>query len=128
MKKKTKNSLVVLAVVLTILATPFLIWGGSLLKCEVLTRVNYDDFESADLSDTMIGEIAYFKILECSDDEARIYYVEKDNSAAYVVTFEKQEGEWVEKIWDCIWVSSEHGGNASEVIYPYWWHFIYGGF
>ena len=38
---------------------------------------------------------------------------------------EKKDGVWQEIAWETIWSTS---GSASEVIYPYWWHFIYGGF
>lgn len=42
-----------------------------------------------------------------------------------VLSFEKVDNNWKETNWDTIWSAS---GSASDVIWPYWWHFIYGGF
>ena len=42
-----------------------------------------------------------------------------------VLTFENRNGNWVETSWETVWSTT---GSASKVIYPYWWHFIYGGF
>ena len=40
------------------------------------------------------------------------------------IYFSANNGVWQEISWKTIWSTS---GSASEVIYPYWWHFIYGG-
>ena len=41
-----------------------------------------------------------------------------------VVTYTKENGQWKFYRWDTIWAEE---GSASEVIWPYWWHFVYGG-
>ncbi len=102
-----------------------LIWLASLLKCEILTWIYHDDFEYAYTNNTMLGDMEYFKVLKCDGENAEVYYVGKDMTGGNVLTFEKQDGSWVETRWDTIW--SGTGGSASDVIYPYWWHFIYGG-
>lgn len=122
--KKRKVLIIVLAVVLVALL-PFIVWGSSLLKCEILTKIYYDDFEYAWTDNTMLDEMEYFKVLDCDGETARVYYVSEGMDSANVLTFEKNDGKWVETQWECIWSKT---GSASEVIYPYLWHFIYGGF
>ena len=122
--KKRKILIIALAVVLVALS-PFIVWGSSLLKCEVLTKIYYSDFEYAWTDNTMLDEPEYFKVLDCDGETARVYYVSEDMDWASVLTFEKNDSEWVETYWEVIWSKT---GSASEVIYPYLWHFIYGGF
>lgn len=99
-------------------------WISALIKCEILTHNYYDDFALAYTENTMLGEMEYFKVLKCDGKTAEVYYVEKEMLMAHVLTFENQNGSWVETSWWTVWSSI---GSASEVIYPYWWHFIYGG-
>lgn len=107
--------------------TAFLvIWGLSLAKCEVLTALHGDEFLNAYKESDIVGEIEYFKILNYSRDHAEIYFVGKGNSIAEILAFRKYKGEWKYDNWyRTVW--SALGGSASEVIWPYWWHFIYGG-
>lgn len=73
----------------------------------------------------MLGEIDYLKILDYSNRRARVYFVSKDHSMANIFNFIKENDEWIVEGWaSTIWSQS---GSASEVIWPYWWHFIYGG-
>ena len=113
-----------LSLMIAILAILALIWISSLIKCEILTQKYHDDFKQAYAQNTMLGEMEYFKVLSCDGNTARVYYVGKDMSGADVLTFKYTDGVWQQILWECIWSTS---GNASEVIYPYWWHFIYGG-
>lgn len=123
MKKLLK--LTPLCILALALAVFLFVLTGTLIKHDVLTLIYYDDFKNAHNSNTMLaGEMEYFKVLSCSDEKAEVYYVSKDMSMANVLTFEKQDGAWSEIRWDTIWSAS---GSASEVIWPYWWHFIYGG-
>lgn len=102
-----------------------LIQGIALLNCEILTRQYYSEFEYAYSSNSMLGEMEYFKVLECDGTTARVYYVSSEKRAADVLSFAKINGNWEETSWQTIWSAS---GSASETIWPYWWHFIYGGF
>ncbi len=122
MKKQTKLLIIISAIILV----PLIIWLSSLLKCEVLTHKYYDDFSEIYKQNAMLSEteMEYFKVLSYSDETADVYYVEKDMTAGIVLTFEKENGSWIETNWHTVWAVS---GSASETIYPYWWHFIYGG-
>lgn len=110
--------------VLIIIIAFVVIWLASLLKCEILTWIYHDDFEFAYTDNTMLGDMKYLKVLKCNDETAEVYYVGKDMTHGSVLTFEKQDENWVETRWDTIWST---GGNAADVIFPYWWHCIYGG-
>ena len=111
-------------VIAVILAVLLLIWGASLVRCEILTAKYYDDFADGYTKNTMLGDMEYFKVLRCDGDTAEVYYVGKGMTGGDVLTFENQNGTWVQTDWKTIWSDS---GSASDVIYPYWWHFIYGG-
>ena len=103
----------------------------SLIKCEILTHKHYDEFKDAYNQNTMLGDMEYFKVLTYSPyrtyNMAQVYYVSKGHTMGNVLTFiyDYEADSWKELSWTTIWSKN---GNASEVIYPYWWHFIYGGF
>lgn len=120
-----KKRLIPAVIILVIVMLPLIVWSSSLIKCEILTKVYYDDFEYAYTDNTMLDEMEYFKVLDCDGETARVYYVSKDMDWANVLTFENTDGAWVETHWEVIWSTT---GSASEVVYPYLWHFIYGGF
>ena len=120
MKKKR-----ILIIIIVAIMIPVSFWGISLIKCEMLTHKYYNNFEQAYKQNTMLGEMEYFRVLSCDENIAEVYYVSKGMTDANVLTFENRNGVWQEISWKTIWSTS---GSASEVIYPYWWHFIYGGF
>lgn len=109
---------------LILLALPIAFWVFSLARCETLTQKYYEDFVHAHEQNSWVGELEYFKVLECDDTMAQVYYVSKGRTCANVLTFEKQGGVWREVVFYTVWSDT---GSASGVIYPYWWHFIYGG-
>ena len=115
MKKRLTRIIVIAAIVI-----PAVFWVSALIKCEILTQKYYDDFEQAYTQNTMLGEMEYFKVLSCDGNTAEVYYVSKGMTDANVLTF-IYNGEWQEISWKTIWSTS---GSASDVIYPYWWHFI----
>lgn len=104
-----------LAIVLVFL----IVWGVSLLKCEVLTNKYYNELEYAHIENTMIGKINSFKVLDCDGKTAEVYYLCNDNTVSFVLNFRKQNDEWKETSWDCIWSKQ---GSADEMIWPYWHH------
>ena len=114
----------VLAILLALLVIAGAVWGVSLIRCEVLTHKYFYDFERAYTQNTMLGDMAYFKVLHCDGNTAQVYYVSKGMTDANVLTFVRQGGAWTETAWRAVWSDT---GSASGVIYPYWWHFIYGG-
>lgn len=112
-----------------IVLSPFIIflviWLFSLTKCEVLTIMHGNEFSEVYKENTMISEIDYLKVLNYSDNFARVYYVSEDRSNANILIFIKESDVWKYHAWETtVWSSS---GSASDVIWPYWWHFIYGG-
>ncbi len=110
---------------LYILIIIVLVFATALIRCEILTQKYYSDFEYAYKDNTMLGNIEYFKVLECDGKTARVYYVAEDMKGASVLTFKKDADIWTETKWEVIWSTS---GSASDIVWPYIWHFIYGGF
>lgn len=120
-----KRKFVFKLTITSVFAVLLLIWGISLIWCELLTKQHYDEFKDAYRSNSMLGEMAYFKVLSCTDTQAKVYYVSEGKTEADVLTFKKEGNVWEESHWDTIWSIS---GSASGVQYPYIWHFVYGGF
>lgn len=118
-------------IVLGIVFFIFISWMGELVKCEILTYKYYDVFEELYRQNEILGDIEYFKVINYApyeaSDLARIYFVGKGYTVGIVLTFKYnyEKNLWEEVSWDTIW--SGVGGSASEVIWPYWWHFVYGG-
>ena len=110
---------------IAILSLFLIIWLAALMKCEVLTLLNREEFETIYKENTMIGNIDYLKVLEYSEEYARVYYVSENRSAGVILSFVKQGDKWKYDNWErTVWSAT---GSASEVIWPYWWHIIYGG-
>ena len=110
---------------IAILSLFLIIWLAALMKCEVLTLLHREEFETIYKQNTMMGEIDYLKVLEYSEEYARVYYVSENRSAGDILSFVKQGDKWKYDNWErTVWSAT---GSASEVIWPYWWHFIYGG-
>lgn len=101
-----------------------IVWVTALIKCEVLTHRYYDEFAHAHESNTMIGKIAYFKVLECDGETAQVYYVSGGKTTGSVLEFALKDGVWVETEWRTIWSQT---GSASDVVWPYWWQFFITG-
>lgn len=118
---KQKSMLLIVIVAIMIQAV---LWSATLIKCEILTQKYCEDFKQAYTQNKMLGEMEYFKVLNCDGKTAKVYYVSKGMTGANVLTFVNNNEIWTETYWETIWSTS---GSASKVIYPYWWHFIYGG-
>ena len=112
-------------ILFAIFLLPALVWICALVRCDVLTQKYHDDFALAYTQNTMLGDMEYFKVLRCDGKTAQVYYVSKNRAGADVLTFENRNGNWVETGWETVWSTS---GSASGVVFPYWWHFVYGGF
>lgn len=116
----------VLCGVLVMIALCFACWCAALIRCEVLTYRHYDEFKEAYKQNTMLPDtMAAFKVLDYSDASARVYYLGEGHSGGDILEFEFKDGAWQESRWTTVWSSS---GSASGVVWPYWWHCIYGGF
>jgi hypothetical protein len=114
----------ILWILIICLAVTVLIQSIALIRCEMLTNRYHSDFEFAYKNNAMLGEMESFKVLECDGQTAQVYYVAEGKTDAHALTFEKVDGNWMETGWRCIWSAT---GSASEAVWPYWWHVIYGG-
>ncbi len=90
------------------------VWSASILKCEVLTFQHWKEFEGLEESTNMIGNSETVKVLDYSDLSARVYY--KNREGGDILTFEKQDGEWVYNKWETIWSRT---GSADDFLWPY---------
>ena len=97
---------------------------SAVIKIEILTAKYYDIFQDAYKSNTMLGEMDSFKVLEYDGATAKVYYISKNKTSGDVLSFANVDGAWEETYWETILSKS---GSASDVIWPYWWHFIYAG-
>lgn len=94
-----------------------LYWGISIIKCEILTHRYGEQFSEIYRENTMIGEIDYFKILNYSDSEARVYYVSENRSGGDILIFEKEGDLWVYRSWErTVWSKF---GSADGFMWPY---------
>jgi len=102
---------------LNVILVVLLIWGISILKCEVLTWQYGSQFEIVYRENTMMGEIDYLKVLDYSEESARVYYVSKNHSGGDVLIFSKQNGLWKYDKWErTVWSKT---GSADGFIWPY---------
>ena len=102
-----------------------LIWLFCLACCEMMTLIFADVLMPMESCPTMLVEPEYIKVLKYGKNSAKLYYVEEGMLGGHILTLEKSEGIWTATQWETIWSGS--GGSASSVIFPYIWHFIYGG-
>lgn len=109
---------------LVILIVFFFIWILALAKCEISSILHREEFYGLDESTTnMVEKAENVKVLKYNAGNAKIYYYDK--SGACVFEFKKKNDTWEMITWNSVWSSQ---GNASDIVWPYWWHFIYGGF
>lgn len=113
---KKKHLWIVLTILLLILFFP-------LIRCETLTIVYGKQFEGLELKTNMLIKSDYYKVINYENEEAQVYYVLK-NVYGNTINFHKINDSWEIDNWNTVWSST---GSASSVVWPYWWHFIYGG-
>ncbi len=116
-KKKRIIALIVLFMVCIVFIIP-------LARCEFLTMMHGKQFDGKELETNMLAKSDYYKVLNYNNNQAEVYYVLK-NGYGSVISFHNNDDKWEIEHWKTIWSST---GSASGVIWPYWWHFIYGGF
>ncbi len=71
-----------------------LIWGISLARCEILTKLHCNEFETLCKEHSMIGAIEYVKVLDYTDKRAQIYCVSEGYSMGNMLAFTKKDGKW----------------------------------
>ena len=100
------------------------VWLFSLAKCRILTTLYSDFFEPFCQSNPMLGESEFIRVLRCNKSNATVYCISQGKTSGNILSFEKENGTWVELDWNTVWSDT---GSASSVVWPYWWHFVYGG-
>ena len=115
---RLKKIIIILSPILCFLV----IWGGSLEKCELLTLAHGNEFAEVYKENTMLGDMEYWKVLDYSENYARIYYVSANFLIGAVLSFTKKNGHWKYNKWESTWAV---GGTADDVIWPYWCHCFY---
>lgn len=96
-----------------------IIWGISVLRCEILTYSFHEVFEEKYKDNTMLGELEYLKVLSCAPDVARVYFVTSGENCigGDILIFENKDGVWNYSGWEeTVWSSS---GSADGFIWPY---------
>jgi hypothetical protein len=86
--RNSRKLIIILSPILCFL----IIWGASLAKCEILTSKHGSEFSEIYKENTMLGEQRYWKVLDYSKENARIYCVGLNNSSANILTFKNEDG------------------------------------
>ena len=109
-------------IVLVIIIVLFLLFVVPLINCEVLTILYGEEFFSEAYSDNYMSvENGYKRVIKYNGNKAEVYAV--NASSAVLWQYEKVNAEWQRKDTKVVWTTM--GGNAAEIVWPYWWHFIY---
>lgn len=117
-KRSHKKPIIILIIVAALLAAPFV----PAVICGVRTAIRHDEFDFVTKWDSGYGPCGdRYRVLECSDDEAKIYIWEP-RIWGHILTLEKTDGEWNVTSWDTRWSLV---GNADEWVPQYWFHFVY---
>lgn len=101
--------------ILILICLIFLWWFSSIIYCEVLTFLHWEEFDIL-WEETPYTDPEYWKILSYNDHCASVYYVSSNHEGGTVVYFVKNGKEWIFKNWGPSWSSS---GSADDLIWPY---------
>lgn len=100
---------------------------SALIKCEIITHKHIHEFTNFQVLGQSY-DYKHKKILNYYGrypTTANIYCWSPDSLGSVMsFVFNRDTEKWEQISEDTIWSVS---GSASEVIWPYWWHFIYGG-
>ena len=106
--------------ILAVLCACVLYWAFSIIKCEVLTIMYYDDFVDGEkYDDYWFAGTEDFKVLSCNGVHAKVYYLGPEYCYGLIAEFYKFNGEWRCYTWYGGWSS---GGSADDPVWPYFWH------
>ena len=86
-------------------------------RVEILTLLHGNEFEGLQKQTNMIGDSKYLKVFEYSEENAQVYYVEEGGLGGDMLTFEKNNDEWVMISWDAVW--SKYG-SADDITWPFY--------
>lgn len=108
MKKSTKLLLLILCLVV-------IIWGGSIVRCEVLTVRHGDTFAHEYTQTGIIAGNDYLKVINISKSKATVYYVSK-GTFGNIIHFANSNGQWKLQSWETVWSKN---GSADGFMWPY---------
>lgn len=111
-------------IILIIILIFLIIWVFSLAKSEIYSHIHSAEFFGLDESSTnMLNKSENVKVLEYTEKYSKVYYYNRAGGS--VLEFTKKNNGWKMLSWNTVWSDT---GSASNIVWPYWWHFIYGGF
>ena len=84
------------------------------MRTEILTYQHRATFADLYKQNSMIGNVVRFKVMEYSESQARVYYV--DEFGGYLLYFANIAGQWKFYTWKAIWSKQ---GSADDFIWPY---------
>ncbi len=101
-----------IVILFSIIAFPY-------IKAEYLTNKYGDQFEKLYSLNGWIDEIEFFRVIDYSDNEAKVYYVEKDRLTTDYFYFQRENkaDEWELKTWHTVY--AKHG-SADDIAWPYY--------
>ena len=112
-----------LKIILIIALLFFIVWGGSILKCEHLTSKHGHEFafEEAYTQNSLIPKTQSFKVISYGKERAKLYCIGENYSMGNVLIFKKTDDRWTYDRWEeCVWTAM--GGTADNDVWPYFWH------
>ena len=113
-KNNLKSKSIVVIVLATIIVCLFIVWGASIIKCEILTSNHKEDFQEASIEIAEIMKFDDWKVLKYSQGHAEVYYYSDGGGA--VISYDQINGVWVERTWEAVWSAT---GSADDIIWPY---------
>lgn len=93
-----------------------LYWGGSLVKCEILTKIHGGEFEGVDLTEVMLVDADYWKVLSYREGHAEVYFVSPEGKGGTVLHLLRDGDTWIIGEWGPYWSAT---GSADDIIWPY---------
>lgn len=99
-------------------------WAIPYIRNEYLTFFYGEEFIGREVESGWFKKADTMRVIQYHQTEAKIYYVCDDYTSGNIYTFAKDgAGRWELDRWKTVWSSS---GSASEVMWPYFWHIVYG--
>lgn len=105
----------ILITFILIIVAFFIVWGGSIIKCEILTARHKSELFTYYEELNMISKPDYIKVIKYTQNEAKLYFVSKRINGVSVL-LSKKDDTWVVTEWKVVWSKF---GSADGYIWPY---------